>query len=322
MRRLAGARRGRLPGRSAPARRRGRRCRATRRRGARTWSGSSQLRWNRMKPSGSASRKKSRSSGVERRAGAAEDGARHGGSRLDKDAPDACAASARRSRARPRRHRRSARPGCDSRCRVSPRSARDRGEAQLAEQIALLVASAGPIRACAASARAHRAELQAIALPPRPARRRRRGGARALGSGAAVGSAPAWLGAAGAALGGGVAGVACAALAARAAPAVRRRRRSLGRRRPLAAGGVAAAAARLARGAAAASPAAAAAARRSAPTRLSTIEFWLGHVHAAGVRSGRLRVGCSSARSNGTSAATGVPLLLIMRERPDADRRK
>src|SRR5579883_2351975 len=54
---------------------------------ARTLSGLAQLRWNRMKPSGSASRRKRRYSAV--RAGPAQPKMTARGSRLDKDAPDA-----------------------------------------------------------------------------------------------------------------------------------------------------------------------------------------------------------------------------------------
>src|SRR5580658_713402 len=53
----------------------------------RTWSGDWQLRWNRMKPSGSASRKNSRSSRVSD--GPAQPKIAARGSRLGKDAPDA-----------------------------------------------------------------------------------------------------------------------------------------------------------------------------------------------------------------------------------------
>ena len=326
MRRLAGARRGRLPGRSAPARRRARRCRANQRRGARTWSGSPQLRWNRMKPSGSASRKKARSSGGERRTRAAEDGgaAAHGLTRMHPTLR--CFSSSQIALGRGGI---GDRPGLDAivDAAIAEIGTRRGEAAALPSRSPCCVLQPLPF-VLRRFGRAHRAELQAIALPLAAAGAGGGGAAAARGLAApAPLSAPAPVSPAGAGrgAGGGVAGVAvvatlgcsggagCSGGGAAAGPAAARSRpvacgsRRLGRR--------GARQRRLRRrqellDAAAAEPVAA----RS--------HVLVGHVHAAGLSDGalarRLLVGAKQRHLAGDRR----PARAEMRERPDADRRR
>src|SRR5580658_10618165 len=141
---------------------------------ARTWSGSRQLRWKRMNPSGSASRKNARSAALS--SGPAQPKMTASGSRLDKEAPDTAALQLVAGALR--RCRVGHGPGLDTieDAAVAEIDSR-RAHAEPAQHVLILLAQPLPLFR-RRFGRTHRAELQAIALAQRCARRRRRGGRR------------------------------------------------------------------------------------------------------------------------------------------------